>query len=330
LNVRYCLSGGVEILGNGMAVSVELCDTHNKGIVWSERFEVPLGAVHEIRQEIVRAVINALELQIPLNEARRARLKSPDRLDAWSAYHLALQHMYRFNKADNAAATALFERAVSLDPAFARAYAGLSFTHFQDTFLGYVEDAPRATRLAERYAAQCLERDPVDPFGNLTMGRTFLLHGDLEGSLPWLDRANALNPNYAQGKYTRAWSEALMGQVAPSESDVNSALALSPLDPLRYAMLAVRAFCAMVTDEPAKAADWAEQAARSPGAHVMIEMIAVAAHSLNGDDASASAWAAAVRNRQPNFTKADFLRTFPFRPSRAGVRVFKALERAGF
>jgi hypothetical protein len=162
------------------------------------------------------------------------------------------------------------------------------------------------------------------------MGRTFLLHGDLEGSLPWLDRANTLNPNYAQGKYTRAWSQALMGQVAPSESDVNAALALSPLDPLRYAMLSVRAFCAMVEDDAAKAADWAEQGARSPGAHVMIEMIAAAAHSLNGDEASAQVWAACVRNRAPHFTKEAFLRTFPFRQPRARERVYKALARLGF
>ena len=29
-----------------------------------------------------------------------------ENLDAWSAYHLGLQHMYRFNRKDNAAAAA--------------------------------------------------------------------------------------------------------------------------------------------------------------------------------------------------------------------------------
>ena len=198
LNVRYCLSGVVEILNSAMTVSVELCDTHDGGVVGAKGLEPKLGAVHEIREEIVRAVINALELQIPLNEARRARLKSPEQLDAWSAYHLGLHHMYRFNKADNLVATSLFERAATMEPGFARAYAGLSFTHFQNAFLRYADNVSEAAKLAQHYAEQCLERDPVDPFGNFTMGRAFWLRGDLDGSLPWLERAATLNPNYAQ------------------------------------------------------------------------------------------------------------------------------------
>src|SRR5262249_32586321 len=87
LKVRYCLSGVVEIKADRMAVTVELCDTDDAGVVWSERYETAVGAVHEVRAEIARAVVNALELQIPANEAKRA-LKSPQNLDAWSAYHL--------------------------------------------------------------------------------------------------------------------------------------------------------------------------------------------------------------------------------------------------
>jgi TolB-like protein len=330
LNVRYCLSGVVEILADDITVSVELCDTRDKGVVWSDRFRAEIGAVHEIREEIVRAVINSLELQIPLNEARRARLKSPAQLDAWSIYHLGLQHMYRFNKADNSIATSLFERAISLEPSFARAYAGLSFTHFQDAFLGYADDVARAAKLAQHFAEQCLERDPIDPFGNFAMGRAFLLRSDLDGSLPWLDRANALNPNYAQAKYSRAWVEALQGAAAKSRSNVDQAIALSPLDPMLYAMLAVRAFSHIVLDEPARAADWAERAARSPGAHALIEMIAVASHGLNQDDARARYWAASARARDPSLSKATFLRAFPFQDAHTRKRISETLERYGF
>ena len=155
LNVRDRLSGVVEIVNGAMTVSVELCDADDRGVVWSERFRAQVGAVHEIREEIVRAVINALELQIPINEARRARLKSPEQLDCWSAYHLGLHHMYRFNKTDNAVATSLFERAAAMEPGFPRAYAGLSFTHFQNAFLRYADDVSEAARLARRYAEQC-------------------------------------------------------------------------------------------------------------------------------------------------------------------------------
>ncbi len=74
---------------------------------------------------------------------------------------------------------------------------------------------------------------------------------------------------------------------------------LSPLDPLHYAMLGTRALTHMMLGEYAVAAQWAERAARSPGAHVLIAMIAAAAHALAGDSARAASWAANVRERNP-------------------------------
>ncbi len=329
LNVQYCLTGIVEMSGKMLCVSVELSDTQDRGIVWSERFRADVSAVHEIRDQIVNAVMSAVEVRIPFNEAQRALLQSPENLDAWSAYHLGLHHMYRFNKADNDAATGLFERAIAAEPGFARAYAGLSFTHFQNAFLGYAENT-EATKLAQRYASQCLERDSLDPFGHFTMGRAHWLRGDLEASLPWLERANALNPNYAQAKYSRGWAEALLGNADASQANIASALALSPLDPLVYGMLGVRALSHIAREDDAQAADWGERAANSPGAHALIEIIAAVAHGLNGNEVRSIAWAQSARARAAHLGKDDFLRAFPFRDQPTRQRVTRMLNRLGF
>lgn len=330
LHVRYCLSGVVDVHDGAMTVSVELCDTHDRGIVWSDRYHGAVGAVHEIRDEIMRAVINALEIHIPLNEVRRARLKPPEQLDAWSAYHLGLHHMFRFRKDDNLIATSFFERAVALEPQFARAYAGLSFTHFQNAFLRYTPDIAEATRLAHRFSERCLELDPLDPFGNCTMGRAFLLRGDLDGSLPWLERANLLSPNYAQATYSRAWTESMLGRASASQANVAAALARSPLDPLVYAMWAVRAFCHIGLGEAAEAAEAADRAATLPGAHALIEMIAVVGHGLNDNATRATAWARSALARAPGLTRDEFFRAFPFRDPATHARIAETLVRFGF
>ncbi len=329
LNVRYCLTGLVEMSGKTMSISVELSDTQDRGVVWSERFRADVSAVHEIRDQIVNAVTSAVEVRIPFNEAQRALLRSPENLDAWSAYHLGLHHMYQFNKADNDAATGLFERAVAMEPGFARAYAGLSFTHFQSAFLGYADNSD-ATRLAQHCASQCLERDSLDPFGHFTMGRAHWLRSDLEASLPWLERANTLNPNYAQAKYARGWAEALLGSADASQANIAAALALSPLDPFVYGMLGVRALSHLALEDAAQAADWAERAANAPGAHALIEMIAAVAHGLNGNDVRSRAWAESARARAGHLSKADFLRAFPFRDLPTRARVTGMLGRLGF
>lgn len=327
LKVRYCLSGAVEIDGAAMAVNVELSDTRDGRVLWSEQFQAPLAAVHEIREQVTQAVIGALELQIPFNEARRAQLSAPESLDAWSAYHLGLRHMYRFNQEGTARAAALFEQAIALEAGFARAHAGLSFAQFETAFLNFTDDAARAAALARRTAEAALERDALDPFCNLVMGRAFWLTGELEASLPWLERAVRLNPNYAQAKYSRGWSETMLGAADAGRASADAALSLSPLDPLAYGMLGVKAMSHMVTGDPAQAAEWGEQAARAPGAHPLIEMIAAVGHAMNGDEARAAAWAASARRRNPKLRAADFLQAFPFREAATRRRIAEALRR---
>lgn len=330
LGVRYVLAGAVEVHDRRLAVSVELVDTRDAGVVWAERFNGALADVHRFREEIRSSVLAALEVRIPEHEAQLARLNVSEDLDAWSAYHLGLQHVYRFNRQDNAAAAALFTRAIGRDPAFARAHAGLSFVHFQTAFLRHTDDLAGEVGLARRFAERAVELDARDPFVNFAMGRTHWLSGDLEGALPWLERATALSPSYAQGIYARAWTETLAGQALVGRGHVDIAMRLSPLDPLHYGMLGTRAFSHLVLGEDADAAYWAERAARAPGAHVLIAMIACAAQALAGNEAASRAWAANVRERNPALTRGDFFRSFPMKSEGARARVSGALAARAF
>jgi tetratricopeptide (TPR) repeat protein len=192
------------------------------------------------------------------------------------------------------------------------------------------DDVAGEIALARSCAQRGLDLDPLDPFVNFTMGRSFWLEGDLERGLAWLERATSLSPNYAQGIYARAWTESLGGSALEGRGHADLAMRLSPLDPLYYGMLGTRAFTHMALGEDAEAAAWAERAARSPGAHVLIAMIAAAAHELNGDPARAARWAANVRERNPQMGREDFFRAFPMKPEPMRSRVAAALEKLGF
>lgn len=330
LGVRYYLSGSIETTGNRLAVAVELIDTRDGGILWAEHFASAIDDVHQLREDIRTQTLAALEIRIPLHEASLARRTVTENLDAWSAYHLGLQHMFRFNRSDNAAALALFEQAVKQDPGFARAHAGLSFVHFQTAFLRHSEDIAGEAALARQFAVRGLELDPIDPFVNVTMGRSYWLEGDLDSSLGWLERATTISPHYAQGLYARGWAESLAERTAESRRHVDLAMRLSPLDPLHYGMVGTRAFTHMMQGEDAQAAAWAERSARAPGAHVLIAMIAMVAHAMAGDPAKAEAWKQNVLERNPSLRSADFFRAFPMQSVTTRARVAKVLADHGF
>src|SRR5262245_2512612 len=164
----------------------------------------------------------------------------------------------------------------------------------------------------------------MDPFVNFAMGRTYWLTGDLEAALPWLERATSLSPNYAQGIYARAWTETLAGEAQRGRGNVDLAMRLSPLDPLYYAMLGPRALSHLMQGEDAEAAAWAERAARAPGAHVLIAMIASALQAIAGSEAASRAWAENVRERNPALRREDFFRSFPIKSAAVRARVDEA------
>jgi TolB-like protein len=329
LGVRYCLTGSMSFSGDGVSVTVELVETTTGGVVWADVLGDSLGRVHELRREIASRTVSALEVRIPLHEADRLRAQRIAKLDAWSAFHIGLDHMFRFNRADNMFAAQMFERALDADPNFARAYAGLSFTHFQNAFLNYQSRREDDVLAAREHAGRALQLDRLDPFCHLNMGRSLWLVGDLRGSIDWLDQASALSPNYAQGIYSRAWAKTLSGEAEAGEADAKLALQLSPLDPLRYAMIATCSLSRIISGDYEQAAVLGERAARSPGAHAYIAVIAALGTHLAGQDENAARWIALARQSNHDLTSAHFLASFPFPPSATREMIERELAALG-
>ncbi|HVL20610.1 MAG TPA: winged helix-turn-helix domain-containing protein [Amaricoccus sp.] len=330
LGVRYCLTGAVELVLRRLAVTVELADTATGRVVWADRFERPLDDVQAVRGEIVRIVAVTLEARIQSAEALRAQGRPAENLDAWSAFHLGLAQMHLYTGAGNVAAEGLFRRAVALEPGLARAHAGLAFVHFQNAFLHHVPDRPGEIRAARRAGERGLELDPLDPFVNFNVGRSCWLEGDLAAAMPWFDRATEISPNYAQGHYVRGLVDALCGQHARAEAEADAAIGLSPLDPLLYAMRATKALARIGNGDFAAAARYAEAAARTPRAHVVIAMIAAASNALAGDERAARRWTATARQASPTADCAYFLEALPAADPETRRRLTEGLRRSGF
>jgi DNA-binding winged helix-turn-helix (wHTH) protein/tetratricopeptide (TPR) repeat protein len=329
LGADYVLAGTILRQGKQCVVAVELCRAPDHKVIWAERFTTPVDEIMHMRSTLAGEIAGALEPRIQHSEAMQAAKVPTEHLNAWAAYHRGLWHMFHFNQRNNALAADLFARAILLDPGFARAHAGLSFTHFQSAFLGFSTDRADETRQARVHAVKCMELDPFDPFVNLTMGRVEWLSGNLEGSVPWMDRSIALSPNYAFAIYNSALVGTILGDGAGNEGKVAKAISLSPIDPLNYAMLATRALTHAVRGNYATAAEWAGRAARSPNAHVQIYAIAAITSELSANRPKAEDYVAQVRRSRPGYDSSAFLRSFPFRNGKPRQEIEGSLQRLG-
>src|SRR3546814_11541031 len=102
-------------------------------------------------------------MEVELAERQRALLETPVSLDAWSAYHRGCWHMYRFTPQDYEPAERYFELAARLDPNSARAFAGLSFLHWQRAFFELSPDRAGEIPRAFELALPCSSINPNAP-----------------------------------------------------------------------------------------------------------------------------------------------------------------------
>jgi len=326
LNVDYVVSGSVRRNAKKLTVSADLIETRTARIVWAEVFDEKIDDALNVLEQIGNRIVASVAHEIEMVERNRAVLKAPNSLDAWEAHHRGLWHMYRFSKNDNERARHFFSQAIDLDPTFARAYAGLSFAHFQNAFLGWKKPAPEIA-LAYEAAGKSVMVDERDPAAHWAMGRALWLRGDQEQSITELERAVDLSPNFATAHYTLAFVHSQSGDPRAAIAFSDHSRQLSPFDPLLFAMLGSRAMSLARLGEYEEAAEWAIKAAARPNAHQHIMAITALILGLAGRSDEANAYKAKIHERVPNYTMADFLAAFRYAPDtaemfkRAGARI---------
>jgi tetratricopeptide (TPR) repeat protein len=219
--------------------------------------------------------------------------------------------MYRFSQADNERARHFFETAVRLDPTFARAQAGLSFTHFQNAFQGWARREPEIERAFEA-AGQSLMADDRDPAAHWAMGRALWLRGAQDQALAELEHTIDLSPNFALGHYALAFVQSQGGDPAAAVRSSDHSRHLSPFDPLLFAMLGSRAIALVRLGQFAEAGEWGIKAATRPNAHAHILAIAAFSLALAGRLDEARGYMASIHKQRPAYRLADFLAAMKF------------------
>lgn len=311
LATDYVAGGTLSRRADRVIVTVELVETASARIVWTEVFDRRRADTFLVLDEIGAEIVSVIASEIEAAERNRAILKSPASLDAWEAYHRGLWHMYRFTREENEQARHFFDRAVSLDPAFSRAHAGLSFTHWQSAFQHWADRRVDIERAYES-AGLGLIADEHDPAAHWAMGRALWLRGSHDESLGALKQAVSLSPSFALGHYAISFVACQSGDPLEAIGSSDYSRRLSPFDPLLFGMLGTRALAHVRLGEFDEAAEWALKAAARPNAHATIQAIAALCLGLAGRIAEGRAFVAAIRHGLPSYGFDDFCATFQF------------------
>jgi serine/threonine-protein kinase len=202
---------------------------------WGQNFDAALSDVFQVQADIASQVAGALDIALG-DSARRSLAARPTRnLDAYDAYLRGKEKFGDISPANLHAAEADFQRAVSLDSAFASAWAALSSVHLLLFRLGgsQVRDAEAAKREVERAAALA----PDLPEVYVTKGTYQDFQGDLEGALRTYEAGLRTAPNNGELLGRIAEVKAELGK---SEQALGYLQRASRLDPRSPALAVAR------------------------------------------------------------------------------------------
>ena len=225
LGVRYLLEGSVQRVGSSVRVNVQLVDSVTGYNVWAEKYDRPLSDVFALQDDISRRIAGSLKLAL-------APSRPPTRnADAYDAYLRGIHHLHGIDRSAADAAIPMFERAISLDPAFAAAHAGLGSAYATKFFA--VEPRPEWETRASSAIQRALTLDPNLPEAYVARGnlRWTLANGfPHEEAIRDFRRALEINPSLADARRYLGRVYYHIGLFDESLSELNQALRVDPND----------------------------------------------------------------------------------------------------
>lgn len=126
LNVANVLEGSVRRAGSRLRVSAQLVSAADGYELWSERFERTLDDVFAVQDEIAKSIVDALKVKLLGSESQALGERGTEDTEAWELYLMGRFHWNKRTEAGLRRAIGFFERAITRDPGYSLAMAGLA------------------------------------------------------------------------------------------------------------------------------------------------------------------------------------------------------------
>ncbi|HUG05823.1 MAG TPA: tetratricopeptide repeat protein, partial [Candidatus Limnocylindria bacterium] len=227
LRVAHVLEGSVRRDGEDVRITATLVDARTERRLWSETFEAESRDVFDVQRRIADAVAAALELRLAPGAARADG--APAVAAAHDLYLQGLFHWNRRSRAELLNAIRLFEEAVAVDSAYARAWGGLALAYAAGiaSIPPLLADTPLLPRV-EAAAQRALALDSTLAEPHAALGYAYHWQWRWADAERELRRALVLNPSWASALHWYGEHLAKIGRGEEAESWLRRAIALDP------------------------------------------------------------------------------------------------------
>ena len=212
LNVGTVLEGSVRKAGNRLRITAQLINVADGYHLWSERYDRELEDVFAVQDEIAENIVRALRVVLSEDEKRAIEQPRAGDVEAYEYYLRGRQFFHQFREKGLQYARRMFARAIEIDPAYARAYAGIAdcssmLFHYWDASDANLEQADSASRKALELAPELAE-------AHAARGLALSLRGRYDEAQREFEAAIRLDPKLFEGHYYFALARFQQGNLA--------------------------------------------------------------------------------------------------------------------
>lgn len=238
LKVDAVVEGSIAISGNRVRVTVQLIRASDDRHLWAEEYDGQLGDMLSLQRQIAGSIAQEVRAKLGPEQQAYFASKLPRDPVVNEAYLRGIFFWEKRTEPDLHRAIENFNAAITRDPNFAPAYAGIANSYNMLWYLGFMK-ADEAVPQARAAIEKALTLDPQSAEAHLARAYLFLhqdwnwVDGDAE-----LHRAMELSPGYSLAHQWNAYFLRAAGR--PNEALAESKLAhdLDPLSMIRTVMLA--------------------------------------------------------------------------------------------
>jgi len=230
LQVNALLIGQITKHGDELGVQADLVSSSDGTELWGSHYVRKTADVTQLQSDIMRDVSNRLRSKLTTEEQRRLAATGTTNPEAYRLY-LQARHLWYGRTSDGLKKSIdLFQQAISADPNYALAYAGLGDTYNVIPSYAAGVSSKQASLLADEVTRKALELDNSLPEAHLSRASTLTFAWKWTEAEQEFKRALELSPNSATAHYFYAF-----GLLVPQKrydqalEEFRLALALDPL-----------------------------------------------------------------------------------------------------
>jgi len=228
MSVRHVLEGSVRKAGDTVRITAQLIDAQSDKHLWSETYDrqLTVESIFAIQDEIAGAIVEQLGVLMNTGAGAPEIVADTQNLEAYELYLQA--HKLFIERSDIPRTIELFEQAVSADPAFARAAAGLAAAYVIAPGWGVTDRD--YYELAKKAANKAIELDPDLPLPYAVLAQEFAVRTPPEhqAALANYDRAVELDELEATTVFWRGVFLMDLGYFDRAARDLTRCLEIDP------------------------------------------------------------------------------------------------------